>query len=681
MFLIKQIIIVIISVVLASCGGGGGSPGTVPGSGANPPASGGGSGSGGTLISTANILKLVVQDASNSLTHAVNYGGNQRLYVTYTQADGKTPIAYAIVTFSVTAGSTLASLSTNSALTDENGTASAVVNAINPSNSGAATVQVSATIGGVNSTASVDFGVSSVAVTLTDITVGSTNLAASGNTPVTISASANDTGVNNVPISLNANCGRLDPAIPLTTGNGIASATYSAVKSDGTSCSGRVTITAIASGASKTSTLNVSPPMASAVNFVSANPSAIYLPESGATSQAMLKFQVLDTNGQAYRNAPVRVDITNNPGGVSLAPRANAQAATKTLDLNSDSKGEVNFTIYAGTIPGPVVVKVALINSETNKTDLSIYGYSNKITVQSGPPAQERFSLSVETYNIEGQNVDGTTTKLKVQAADRQGNAIPDGTVINFTSRGGQVQPSCTTLKDQDGISSCQVTFSSQNPRPDNGRVVILAYAEGVKTYLDLNGNNVFDLGETLTDMGDAYRDDDESGSFNVSEFVLTRGGTSTCTSSAMGKPPSRANTCDPNTAATTVRAQTVLLMASSTAVFTLDNANTSPARLVFRANSNTDCKDSATSNCLLPLSASTTFKAEVVGSKDCTAGEVSPATVGNRAPDLTDITAQLGTVHTVILTAADGKTCKGATVRVTATAVHAATSQEFTIQ
>ena len=683
MFLIKQIIIVIISVVLASCGGGGGSPGTVPGSGANPTAGGGGIGSGGTLISTANILKLVVQDASNSLTHAVNYGGNQRLYVTYTKADGKTPIAYAIVTFSVTAGSTLASLDTNSALTDENGTASVFISAMNPAKSGAATAQASVTNSGANLTTSVDFAVSPVAVTLSDLTVSSTKLAASGTTSVSISAKANGSLVPNIPITLSADCGTLTPANPSTDGYGQVSSTYSALNTDGTSCKGNFTITAKASGQTKTQGLSVDDPLASQVKFVSASANQIYVLGSGSLTQSTLKFQVLDSTAKPIANAPVKIQFTQNPGGVSVGKLGSLGP----IQLSSDSAGEVTFPIYSGTIPGPVAVTVSL------EKDTLISASSN-ITVQSGPPTQERFSLSVTTYNIEGQNIDGTTTTLGVQVADRQGNAVADGTIINFTSNGGQVQSSCMTAR-VNGISSCQVTFSSQNPRPASGRVVVLAYAQGQQQYRDMNGNNAFDVGvdefttqpddstgnTSPTLMGDAYRDDNENGQFDAGEFVLTGIGESKCTFVGTPGTPNRATHCDGSTAATTVRAQTVLLMASSTAVFTLDSAKTSPASLVFRANSNTDCKGSATSNCLLPLSASTKFKAEVVGSKDCTAGEVSPATVGNRTPDLTDTTAQLGTVHTVILTAADGKTCKGATVRVTATAVHAATSQEFTIQ
>lgn len=290
----------------------------------------------------------------------------------------------------------------------------------------------------------------------------------------------------------------------------------------------------------------------------------------------------------------------------------------------------------------------------------SAYAYSNNITVQSGPPAQDRFSLSVGTFNIEGQNIDGITTKFTIRVADRQGNAVPDGTVINFTSGGGQVQPSCATART-DGISSCSVTFSSQSPRPANGRITVMAFAEGVKTFTDKNGNNIFDAGDTLSDIGDAYRDDNENGAYDAGEFVLPRGGASVCPASARST-PSRANTCDASTAATTVRSQMVLFMSTNSAELTQQSISTSA--LKFRANSTTLCSDNSL---CLPLAAGTTFTADTTSPTACTAGTVLGSPVPSISP-VDDLNNQLGTLHTVLLTAEAGKTCSGVTVRVTAT-------------
>jgi len=386
---------------------------------------------------------------------------------------------------------------------------------------------------------------------------------------------------------------------------------------------------------------------------VSALPSAIYVQGSGSTTQSILKFLVLDGTGLPYANASVTATITTNPGGVGLG----AANSMSDLSLQSDSLGYVKFTIYAGTLPGPVQVKVKLSDTA--------YAYSNNITVQSGPPAQDRLSLSVGTFNIEGQDIDGITTSLTVRVADRQGNAVPDGTVINFTSSGGQVQPSCATTRTN-GISGCSVTFSSQAPRATNGRVSVLAFAEGVKNFTDANKNNVFDSGDTLFDIGDAYRDDNEDGEYQAGEFVIPRGGGKTCPTSYWGT-PSRAGSCDSTTSATTVRSQAVLFMATSAAVLTKDSlvsVSSSIQMLTFRANSTTSCADG--SKCL-PMAAATRFTADTTDATACTAGAVVGVTVPSVSPT-SDLNMQLGTLHSVLLTAADGKSCSGLSVRVTAT-------------
>ena len=594
-----------------------------------------------------NVLTLGVVTSGNAATSTVSFAGNQKLQFTYKKADG-TEISGVRVAFAITAGTGLVTLATDSALTGVDGVASVFVNAVNATTVGAASATASVVTGTGASSTSVDFAVTATPVTLGAFQFGSTALAASATTSVSISATANGSVASAIPISLSADCGSLSPAIPLTNGSGTASSTYSSVKADGTSCSGRVTITATASGTTNTGTLSVAAPVASSINFVSASPSAIYVQGSGSTTQSSLKFRVLDATGAAFPNASVTAAITTNPGGVGLG----AVNLTSALSLQSDSTGYVSFSIYSGTVPGPVQVKVSL-------SDTVVYAYSNNITVQSGPPAQDRFSLSVGTFNLEGQDIDGITTTLTIRVADRQGNAVPDGTVINFTSSGGQVQPSCATARTN-GISACSVTFSSQSPRPSNGRVTVLAFAEGIKTFTDNNRNNTFDSGDALSDMGDAYRDDNENGTYDSGEFVLPRGSTSACPSSVWGM-PSRADTCDSSTSATTVRSQAVLSMATSSGVLT--QTSISSSALTFRANSKTLCSNSTL---CLPWAAGTTFTADTTDATSCTAGAVMGGTVPNVFPT-SILAAQLGTEHTVLLTAATGKTCSGVSVRVTA--------------
>jgi len=77
---------------------------------------------------------------------------------------------------------------------------------------------------------------------------------------------------------------------------------------------------------------------------------------------------------------------------------------------------------------------------------------------------------------------------------------------VSFTTEGGAIDGSCLTEGGQ-----CSVTFKSQNPRPADGRITILATAVGEEDFTDSNGNGRFDDGEPFDDKGEAFRDDNEN--------------------------------------------------------------------------------------------------------------------------------------------------------------------------
>ena len=81
-------------------------------------------------------------------------------------------------------------------------------------------------------------------------------------------------------------------------------------------------------------------------------------------------------------------------------------------------------------------------------------------------------------------------------------NPVPDGTAVNFVATAGLVTGTCTTVN-----SGCSVTYSSQGTRPVNGRVVILAYLNGEESFIDTNGDNVWQAGESFHGVGRAFVD------------------------------------------------------------------------------------------------------------------------------------------------------------------------------
>ncbi len=627
MNLLKTIFAAVALTVLGACGGGGGSAGA-------PIAS-----------PKSSLLGLQVFDSSNAPVSNVTFGGANYVKATFKEAGGA-PIVGRTVTFGL-AGAAIAEFppfktTSTTALTNSAGEAQVLIAPLSVATQGAATLTAQASSAdGTSYSGSIDFAVAAAAITLGPLNLGSSTLNTGGNTSVTVTAQFNSLAAVGVGVSLMADCGTVNPVIT-TDGTGTASGTYSAVKTDGTSCRGLVTLSASAVGSTvRNASLTVAAPVANAINFVSATPTQIFIKGSGAAEQSVALFKVLDSGGVAMPNVPVVFSLTINPGGVGLG----ASGAVGTVTANSDASGIATVTLFSGTIPGPVEVKAALANTPT------VFTTSKNLTVASGPPSQNHFSLSVGTVNLEGATLDGASTDLTVRVADRQGNPVADGTVINFTAEGGQVAPSCATLRDVAGHAVCSVKFITQNPRTVDGRVSVLAYAEGHKEYIDANGNNAYDAGlDTLVDIGDAYRDDNENGQYDGGEFVIPKSGVALC--AGAGSPfPARANTCTgaANQSAT-VRQQTVLLFASGSAAFTLISA----------ANSFVTVRVNSAGYPLLPMPYGTTISAATTGT--CKAGTITPATVPNKGPGLPS--TQLGTLHTIALS-----TCAaGDTVMVIAT-------------
>jgi hypothetical protein len=182
-------------------------------------------------------------------------------------------------------------------------------------------------------------------------------------------------------------------------------------------------------------------------------------------------------------------------------------------------------------------------------------------TVSSQVPTQKSMSISVETYALNWGN-DGEETKITVRVADSAGNPVPEGSVVQFSVSGGQIQTACRMSGSAGGesnISGCSVTFATQNPRPAYGYVSVVAWMAGEEAYIDSNGNGRYDLGEPFKDMGRIYRDDDANASFTAGVDEINVGGTNDALlgvgdkSCATNQPaalahvlaPSVTNTCD----------------------------------------------------------------------------------------------------------------------------------------
>lgn len=572
----KYVVGLVLAVALAACGGGGGNPGTS---------------SGGTVASADPLLTGSLSDASGVATNSIGASGYTVLNVTLRDPSGR---AIPNQVIDVAGDATkIVFPEGNAALTNSSGVASIKLAraSLVASGAGSLTVTFSYKAGSITTypngsapptvdkviSTYIGYQLSAANITLTGLDVGAATLAAYGTRQVSVQANINGVAVSSTPVQVNfmATCGQISPATASTNSNGLAVVSYTATDAAGSSsstlgCSGKtVEISASTIGAAVVSkSLSIAAAPATNLSFISVRPSMIFLDNSGGVTQAIVEFKLVNARGEALLGQDVSLTLRNQSSGVakaSFGTVGNTAAVTVTTDAN----GKVSVPVFSGTVPTSVVVNAALVSNPLVQSDSAI------LTIASGRAAQDRVSLSIKEFAIEGFNVDGVTTDVTLSLADRQGNPVPDGTAVNFVTEGGvMIPPVCYTggVKDpvtavfsDAGNSRCSVTIRSQAPRPANGRVSILAYAAGEEDFVDKNFNNIYDSGDSFTDLGNAFRDDNDSLSFDTGEFSVPRTGavgTGNGCPGLLGRP----GTCDGVWGAADVRKQVTVIFATSAA-------------------------------------------------------------------------------------------------------------------
>jgi|GEM_PF-796264 hypothetical protein len=398
-------------------------------------------------------------------------------------------------------------------------------------------------------------------------------LAAGGNAIVKVAVVDGSTDLFTTPLTVNftSDCAALGLATidtGVTTVNGVATATYNA---DG--CESTDTIRASLveiSGATAVGTVDVASAAVSSIEFVSATPEQIFI----GGSDSVLVFHVTDETGNDANGQSVNFSLSTDLGGVAL------QSTTGSTGVS----GNVTVRVTPGNVPTPVQV-IATIDIGGGETVSTV---SNTLVVSTGRPDQDSFSLSASVLNPGGADIDGVESILTIRAADAFNNPVPDGTAINFITEYGAVDDSCSTT---DG--ACTVTWRSQSPRevffPNttgtmrtinntacdwdddgadgddttgdpcfvvgetfplgqvySGRTTILAYAVGDESFIDSNGNGIYDYIdngngvydgeptdtlEPFVDLPEAFRDDNEDGVFGSETLNVDNDAGLPCTS------------------------------------------------------------------------------------------------------------------------------------------------------
>jgi hypothetical protein len=308
------------------------------------------------------------------------------------------------------------------------------------------------------------------------------------------------------PISFSSNCvtsglATIDETV--NSINGEASSTFEDI-----SCAGsngntdQIVATLVANGQTLTllRSIDLLPEDVGSIQFISAEPENIILLGTGgqdSQSTSTLTFQVNGALGNPLAQQEVNFELNTNTGGLTLSP----------LSGFTNSQGQVSTIVTAGTVPTAVRVTASTTGTDNN----SITTQSDLLSVNTGLPNQNSFSLAPDDLNIEAFNILDQEVVFTARLADSFNNPVPDGTTVNFTSEGGVIEPSCTTTA---GV--CTVTWISTNLVPDNHRITVLATAIGHETLFDSNGNNSFD-----DDDGGPIDDDSDSGAI-LSQFTQT---------------------------------------------------------------------------------------------------------------------------------------------------------------
>jgi hypothetical protein len=484
---------------------------------------GGGSGSGGSGSSGGATAAAISVSASAATLPS---DGSSNVKITAFVRDGSNALLSGVpVSFSASSGG----ISGSPATTDDTGTAIATL--VTAGDSTLRTIVVTATAGTLQAVVNVQVVASSATSTVQmgngtgasfvsgAIGISNPSLSAGGST--TLSVSLVQTGgtlyTGSAVVGFNSPCvaaGRAEirvngvVATTVTTTTGLATVTYVAK-----GCSGPDRITAASTvgtqSLSATGTVTVAAAALGAISFVSATPKNIALKGTGDASRPELStviFKVLDNANGPVQGVTVSFALNTTVGGIALT-------ATSAV---SDSQGQVQTQVSSGTVATSVKVTATVMG-----TIPPISTQSSQLTITTGIPTAGSFSVAVGCFNIEGWDIDGTTTPVTARLGDRFQNPVPDGTAVTFTAEGGNIQSQCSTSTTPTEGGVCVVNYRSSNPRPADGRVTLLAKAIGEESFLDANGDGAFGIGETFSDLGEPYRDDNENGAYNAGEDFI----------------------------------------------------------------------------------------------------------------------------------------------------------------
>jgi hypothetical protein len=343
------------------------------------------------------------------------------------------PVMGAAVSFTTSAGLLLpGDVTTLSASTNASGVAEVFLK----STTNLAQATLTASISGFNATAVVDFVAGTADPLNSSITVSPSTLPADGTTTATVTVTLAD--ANNNPVSDGTSVtlfgimsdAAITSANPSSTATGRATfilraATTSAVDSlylgENASITGSVTYGATGTG----EPANIQ---------VTSAYSQIYVSGVGQNENTSITVSVVDEGGSLIANPSadnLRITLLTKPNGGEYISGESFAGTTDTSVVDNlieiaTSAGQAVFNLQSGTLPGIVEIKVETIGYAVNPAAIV-----PQIVISSG--AAHSINLT-SPYTDSIVKLGGGVYKRVGTAivSDRYGNAVPDGTVVNF---------------------------------------------------------------------------------------------------------------------------------------------------------------------------------------------------------------------------------------------------------
>jgi hypothetical protein len=267
-----------------------------------------------------------------------------------------------------------------------------------------------------------------------------------------------------------------------TTTGGVATAIFAA----GTRA-GVATMTATAGLVSASISITIQAGAAGSLEFVRADPILIGVRGSALPQKSTIIFRARDVNGNPVADGtPVTFTLISGlGGGETLAPPTVGTLA-----------GLASTVLTSGTVSGPVRVLASVTVGGTTLTSSS-----TNVSITGGPPSGAHMGVAPAFRNIAGLVTQGIICPVTAIVGDRFGNPVPQNTAVSFFTNGGVITPQGLT---DDLGNSVGVELKSGPPTPHvgtltnfgdprTGFVTVIAVTQGEETFIDSNGNGLFD--------------------------------------------------------------------------------------------------------------------------------------------------------------------------------------------